>query len=95
MTLEGIGIIIDPEYNFFEVARPFAKEFMLKREARHFRNLIVGRLIRGEDGSIAWGKIWKLAKMALKMYFGSPKESQPARIDVSDQTAMEHRTDLH
>ena len=52
MTLEGIGIVIDPDYNFFEVAKPYAKEFMLKREARHFRNLIVGRLIRGEDGSI-------------------------------------------
>jgi len=74
MTLEGIGIVIDPDYNFFEIARPFAKEFMLKREARHFRNLIVGRLMRGEDGGIQWGKIWKLAKMALKMSSAKPRK---------------------
>ena len=89
MTLEGIGIIIDPDYNFFEVARPFAKEFMLKREARHFRNLIVGRLIRGEDGSISWGKIWKLAKMALKMYFGQSKDPAPPQVQVSTEAAIQ------
>jgi len=90
MTLEGIGIIIDPDYNFFEVARPYAKEFMLKREARHFRNLIVGRLIRGEDGSIAWGKIWKLAKMALKMYFNQLSgESTPKESPVSTETSLQ------
>jgi len=89
MTLEGIGIIIDPDYNFFEVARPFAKEFMLKREARHFRNLIVGRLIRGEDGSISWSKIWKLAKMALKMYFGQSKDPAPPQVQISTETAIQ------
>ncbi|MDT7603059.1 MAG: hypothetical protein QOF61_1056, partial [Acidobacteriota bacterium] len=29
MTLEGIGIITDPEFNFFETAKPYAKDFML------------------------------------------------------------------
>ncbi len=37
MTLEGIGIITDPEFNFFETAKPYAKEFMLRREGKDFR----------------------------------------------------------
>jgi predicted unusual protein kinase regulating ubiquinone biosynthesis (AarF/ABC1/UbiB family) len=32
MTLEGVGITLDPKFSFFDVAKPFAKEFMLKRE---------------------------------------------------------------
>jgi predicted unusual protein kinase regulating ubiquinone biosynthesis (AarF/ABC1/UbiB family) len=68
MTLEGIGTMVDPNFNFFEVARPYAKRFMFKREGRYLRSLIVNQLIRGETGSIEWGKVWKLAKMAFKYY---------------------------
>ena len=68
MTLEGIGTMVDPSFNFFEVARPYAKGFMFKREGRHLRNLLVNQLIRGETGNIEWGKVWKLAKMAFKYY---------------------------
>jgi predicted unusual protein kinase regulating ubiquinone biosynthesis (AarF/ABC1/UbiB family) len=41
MTLEGIGIITDPEFNFFLTAKPFAKEFMLRREGKDFRKCSV------------------------------------------------------
>ena len=68
MTLEGIGTMVDPNFNFFEVARPYAKRFMFRREGRYLRNLIVNQLIRGETGNIEWGKVWKLAKMAFKYY---------------------------
>ncbi|HYX72981.1 MAG TPA: AarF/UbiB family protein, partial [Nitrososphaera sp.] len=68
MTLEGIGTLVDPNFNFFEVARPYAKRFMFKREGRYLRTLIVNQLIRGEAGNIEWGKVWKLAKMAFKYY---------------------------
>jgi predicted unusual protein kinase regulating ubiquinone biosynthesis (AarF/ABC1/UbiB family) len=68
MTLEGIGILVDPNFNFFEVARPYAKRFMFKREGRYLRSQILNRLIRGEKGEIEWGKIWKLAKMAFDYY---------------------------
>ncbi len=68
MTLEGIGTQVDPNFNFFEVARPYAKRFMFKREGRYLRGLIVNQLIRGESGNIEWGKVWKLAKMAFKYY---------------------------
>ena len=37
MTLEGIGLTLDPNFSFFDVAKPYAKEFMLKREGRQFR----------------------------------------------------------
>jgi predicted unusual protein kinase regulating ubiquinone biosynthesis (AarF/ABC1/UbiB family) len=67
MTLEGIGTQVDPTFNFFEVARPYAKRFMFKREGRYLRSLII-KQIRGEQGEIEWQKLWKLAKMAFKYY---------------------------
>jgi predicted unusual protein kinase regulating ubiquinone biosynthesis (AarF/ABC1/UbiB family) len=69
MTLEGIGIVTDPEFSFFDTAKPFAKEFVLKREGKQFRRLVLDKLTgRDADGRIEWGKIWKLAKMAAKTY---------------------------
>ncbi|HKO96054.1 MAG TPA: AarF/ABC1/UbiB kinase family protein [Pyrinomonadaceae bacterium] len=70
MTLEGIGIATDPGFSFFETAKPYAKEFMLKREGRAFRQLILDKMTGREDGSgrIEWSRVWKLTKMAAKMY---------------------------
>jgi predicted unusual protein kinase regulating ubiquinone biosynthesis (AarF/ABC1/UbiB family) len=68
MTLEGIGTQVDPTFNFFEVARPYAKRFMFRREGRYLRGLLVNQLVRGESGNIEWDKVWKLAKMAFKYY---------------------------
>jgi predicted unusual protein kinase regulating ubiquinone biosynthesis (AarF/ABC1/UbiB family) len=68
MTLEGVGTMVDPNFNFFEVARPYAKRFMFMREGRYLRGLIVDRVIRGDGGNIEWGKVWKLAKMAFRYY---------------------------
>jgi predicted unusual protein kinase regulating ubiquinone biosynthesis (AarF/ABC1/UbiB family) len=69
MTLEGIGIVTDPEFSFFDTAKPYAKEFMLRREGKHFRRLILDKLTgRDAEGRIEWSKMWKLAKMAAKMY---------------------------
>lgn len=74
MTLEGIGIITDPEFNFFETAKPYAKEFMLRREGNDFRKLFVGKLLgRDTDGKIDWERSWKLAKMAFKTVLNSGK----------------------
>jgi len=67
MTLEGIGIITDPEFNFFLTAKPYAKEFMLRREGKDFRKLFVDKLMgRDREGKIDWDRTWKLAKMAFK-----------------------------
>ncbi|HEX8746534.1 MAG TPA: AarF/ABC1/UbiB kinase family protein [Pyrinomonadaceae bacterium] len=69
MTLEGIGIVTDPEFSFFDTAKPYAKEFMLRREGKHFRRLILDKLTgRDAEGRVEWSKMWKLAKMAAKMY---------------------------
>lgn len=74
-TIEGIGSKADPDFNFFLVARPHAKEFMLRREGRYIGGKILSRMLKGEEGSIDWSKTWKLAKMAWKHYV-APK---PAR----------------
>lgn len=69
MTLEGIGVVTDPGFSFFETAKPFAKEFMLRREGRAFRKMIFDKLTGRESGdSIAWSRVWKLTKMAAQMY---------------------------
>ena len=70
MTLEGIGIATDPGFSFFETAKPYAKEFMLRREGKVFRKLIFDKLTGREDGSgrVEWSRVWKLTKMAAEMY---------------------------
>jgi predicted unusual protein kinase regulating ubiquinone biosynthesis (AarF/ABC1/UbiB family) len=70
MTLEGIGVVTDPGFSFFETAKPYAKEFMLRREGRLFRKMIFDKLTGRENGDsrIAWSRVWKLTKMAAKMY---------------------------
>lgn len=71
MTLEGIGIATDPEFNFFETARPFAKDFMLRRESKTIRNAVVNSILKRDDApKVEWNKIWKLTKMAARTYFG-------------------------
>jgi predicted unusual protein kinase regulating ubiquinone biosynthesis (AarF/ABC1/UbiB family) len=69
MTLEGIGIVTDPEFSFFETAKPYAKEFMLRREGRVFRQLVFDKVTGRENGRIQWSKVWKLTKMAAEMYW--------------------------
>jgi len=78
MTLEGIGIVTDPGFSFFETARPYAKEFMLRREGKQFRRLLLDKLTGREEGRVEWGKMWKLAKMAAKMYLEKEEKGRPA-----------------
>jgi len=70
MTLEGIAIVTDPGFSFFETAKPYAKEFMLRREGRIFGKLVLDKLTGRENGDhkIAWSRVWKLTKMAAQMY---------------------------
>lgn len=82
-TLEGIGILYDSNFSFFETIKPYAKEFMLKQEGKQLRDKLLSKLVRGENGNISWSKVWKLAKMAVKHYF-SPKDAPPTKqIDPS------------
>ncbi len=70
MTLEGIGICTDPEFSFFETAKPYAKEFMLRREGKVFRKLFFDKITGRQNGNgrIEWSRVWKLTKMAAQMY---------------------------
>jgi predicted unusual protein kinase regulating ubiquinone biosynthesis (AarF/ABC1/UbiB family) len=70
MTLEGIGIATDPGFSFFATAKPYAKEFMLRREGKVFRKLIFDKLTGRENGNghVEWSRVWKLTKMAANMY---------------------------
>ena len=74
MTLEGIGIVTDPEFNFFLTAKPFAKEFMLRREGKDLKKMFVDKMLgkNGNDG-IDWNRTWKLAKMAAKVVINPNK----------------------
>jgi predicted unusual protein kinase regulating ubiquinone biosynthesis (AarF/ABC1/UbiB family) len=76
MTLEGIGLVTDPGFSFFETARPFAKEFMLKREGKQFRRLLLDKLTGRDEGRINWSKMWKLAKLAAKTYLDDGKRQK-------------------
>jgi predicted unusual protein kinase regulating ubiquinone biosynthesis (AarF/ABC1/UbiB family) len=77
MTLEGIGIITDPEFNFFETAKPYAKEFMLRREGRDLRKNLVDKLLGRDqnDGKIDLERTWRLAKMAIKTVWERASEN--------------------
>jgi predicted unusual protein kinase regulating ubiquinone biosynthesis (AarF/ABC1/UbiB family) len=78
MTLEGIGLVTDPGFSFFETARPYAKEFMLKREGKQFRRLLLDKITGRDDGRINWSKMWKLAKLAAKTYLEKDDPRRPA-----------------
>jgi predicted unusual protein kinase regulating ubiquinone biosynthesis (AarF/ABC1/UbiB family) len=78
MTLEGIGLVTDPGFSFFETARPFAKEFMLKREGKQFRRLLLDKITGRDEGRINWSKMWKLAKLAAKTYLEKDAPRPPA-----------------
>ena len=56
MTLEGIGIVTDPGFSFFETAKPYAKEFMLRREGKHFRRLFLDKLTGARRGAHRLGQ---------------------------------------
>jgi predicted unusual protein kinase regulating ubiquinone biosynthesis (AarF/ABC1/UbiB family) len=73
MTLEGIGVVTDPGFSFFETARPYAKEFMLKREGKQFRRLLLDKITGRDEGRINWSKMWKLAKLAARTYLEEGK----------------------
>ena len=70
MTLEGIGIVTDPEFNFFDTAKPYAKEFMLRREGKNLRRLVVDKFTGRDEnnGAVDWRKMWKMTKLAARTY---------------------------
>lgn len=68
MTLEGISVQMNPDFNFFEVAGPYARDFLFKREARALRGQVLESLKTAGTGKFDWGRIWRLARTAYDVY---------------------------
>ena len=71
MTLEGISIVMNPEFNFFDVARPYVKEFLFRRESSRLRQMALDSLRDARTGRFEWGRLWNMAKMAYSLYVGN------------------------
>jgi predicted unusual protein kinase regulating ubiquinone biosynthesis (AarF/ABC1/UbiB family) len=70
MTLEGISIVMNPDFNFFNVAGPYVRDFLFKRESTRLRQMALESLRDASTGRIEWGRLWSMAKMAYSLYIG-------------------------
>jgi predicted unusual protein kinase regulating ubiquinone biosynthesis (AarF/ABC1/UbiB family) len=70
MTLEGISIVMNPDFNFFDVARPYVRDFLFKRHSSRLRQMAMDSLRDATTGRMDWGRVWSMAKMAYSLYFG-------------------------
>lgn len=68
MTLEGISHTMNPDFNFFEVAGPYATDFVVRRGSRALRRQVLEELRDARSGSVDWSRVWKLAKSAYRLY---------------------------
>jgi predicted unusual protein kinase regulating ubiquinone biosynthesis (AarF/ABC1/UbiB family) len=73
MTLEGISIVMNPEFNFFEVARPYVREFLFRKESKRLRQLALASLRDVRTGRFDFTRLWTMAKMAYSLYFGEAR----------------------
>jgi predicted unusual protein kinase regulating ubiquinone biosynthesis (AarF/ABC1/UbiB family) len=70
MTLEGVSVVMNPDFNFFEVAGPYVREFLFKRESARLRRMAIESLRDAKTGRLDFGRIWTIAKMAYSLYVG-------------------------
>lgn len=70
MTLEGISIVMNPHFNFFEIARPFVRDYLFRQDSARLRRLALESLRDARTGRFEWQKLWDLAKMAYSLYIG-------------------------
>ncbi len=68
MTLEGISVQMNPDFNFFQVAGPYARDFLFRREAKTLRSQVFESLRTAGSGGFDWGRIWRLARTAYSAY---------------------------
>jgi len=71
MTLEGVSIVMNPDFNFFDVARPYVKDFIFRRESSQLRRMALESLRDAGTGRFEFSRLWNMAKMAYSLYFGS------------------------
>jgi predicted unusual protein kinase regulating ubiquinone biosynthesis (AarF/ABC1/UbiB family) len=70
MTLEGISVVMNPDFNFFEVAGPYARDFLFRRGTASLRGQVLDSLRDARSGRFDWGRVWRLAKSAYSLYAG-------------------------
>jgi len=70
MTLEGISIQMNPSFNFMEVARPYARDFLFRRETAHLRQQVWAGLREVQSGNLNWGRLVQLAKLGWNLWAG-------------------------
>jgi predicted unusual protein kinase regulating ubiquinone biosynthesis (AarF/ABC1/UbiB family) len=70
MTLEGISVEMNPDFNFFQVAGPYARDFLMRQDAASLRRQISDGLRDARSGKIDWGRVWRMAKAAYTVYVG-------------------------
>lgn len=70
MTLEGISIQVNPTFNFLEVARPYAKDFLFRKESAHLRKHVWDSIREVQSGKLNWGRLYSLAKLGWDVWAG-------------------------
>lgn len=68
MTLEGISIQMNPTFNFLEVATPYAKDFLLRKESAYLRKQVWDNLKEVGSGKINWGRLAQIAKLGWQLW---------------------------
>ncbi|MBL8151494.1 MAG: AarF/ABC1/UbiB kinase family protein [Blastocatellia bacterium] len=68
MTLEGISIQVNPTFNFMEVARPYARDFIFRRESAVLRQQVLESLRDVKSGNLNWDRIKSLAKLGWQLW---------------------------
>ena len=71
MTLEGISVQMNPDFNFFAVAGPYARGFLLRKESATLRSQVLQSMRDASSGRLEWQRIWRIAKTAYTLYAGS------------------------
>ncbi|MEW6730287.1 MAG: AarF/ABC1/UbiB kinase family protein [Acidobacteriota bacterium] len=70
MTLEGISIQMNPSFNFMEVARPYARDFLFRRESAQLRQQVWDSLREVQSGRFNWTRLAQLAKLGWQLWAG-------------------------
>ncbi|HKP85209.1 MAG TPA: AarF/ABC1/UbiB kinase family protein [Blastocatellia bacterium] len=70
LTLEGVSIVMNPEFNFFDVAGPYVKDFLFRSESVRLREMALSSLRDARTGRFEWGRLWSMAKLAYSLYIG-------------------------
>ncbi len=70
MTLEGVSIVMNPDFVFFEVAGPYVRDFLFKRESARLRQMAFDSLKDAQTGRFEWDRLWTMAKMVFSLAVG-------------------------